>query len=188
MIPWDQIQVRWIQGESSYAISNSLDGTPTRQAITKRSKREDWNRLPTVTDKHRTLSFLQLGRDTPENRRQILEQLSQGVSYNLVAGAVGVSRNTLLNWRKKDPKFAAQCQSARHTALAHCAARVFKAGDRDWKANTFILASAQESRDDYSQERGKEPLEIVINIDRSRGVTIDGKVVIDNEQESSVGQ
>ena len=185
MIPWDQIQVRWIQGESASSISKSFGDTPTRQGISKRAKKENWKQLPTVSKKHLELSPMQLGQDTPENRGRVLELLEEGVSYNLAAGVIGVSRNTLLNWRKLDPQFQHQCQSARHKALAHCAARVFKAGDKDWKANTYILASAKESRDDYSQERGREPLEIIINVDRSRGVTIDGKVVIDNENEAA---
>ena len=101
-VPWDQIQIRWLQGESASAISKSLGGKPTRQGINKRARRENWRQLPTVSKKHLELSPMQLGQDTPENRARVLELLQEGVSFNLAAGVIGVSRNTLLNWRKGD--------------------------------------------------------------------------------------
>ena len=193
MIPWDQIQVRWIQCESASAISNSLGGTPTRQGISKRAKKENWKQLPTVSKKHLELSPMQLGQDTPENRGRVLELLEEGVPYKLAAGVIGVSRGTLLNWRKSDPLFQHQCQSARHRALADCAATVFRAKDKDWKAGKYILESAQESRGDYHRDRGKEPIEVIININRdlferdkpSGGVIIDGEVIQDGNDEAA---
>ena len=96
MIPWEQIQVRWLQGETAYAISKSLKGTPTRQAINRKAKRDGWDRCPTVSDKHLTRTFIELGNDLPENRLKVLQLLSQGVTYRLAAGVIGVSEDTLL--------------------------------------------------------------------------------------------
>lgn len=180
-IPWDQIQVRWIQGESASSISKSFGGTPTRQGISKRAKREVWQQLPTVSTKHYEMSYLQLGQDTPQNRQTLLDLLSQSVSYTLAAGVIGVSRNTLLNWRKSDPQFAAQCQAARHSALADCAATVFNARIKDWKAGKYLLESAQESRSDYSTQQDRGPIEVVINIDRGgEGLVIEGSGTMDD--------
>lgn len=183
-MPWDQIQVRWIQGESASAISKSLGGNPTRQGISKRAKRENWSQLPTVSKKHHELSPMQLGEDTPANRKKLLELLNEGVSYNLAAGVIGVARNTLLNWRKKDPVFAAQCRSARNRALADCAASVFNAREKDWKAGKYLLESARESREDYSTQQDRGPIEVIINIDRDNidpGVIIEGSSIIDDQ-------
>ena len=168
-VPWDQIQIRWLQGESASAISKSLGGKPTRQGINKRARRENWRQLPTVSKKHLELSPMQLGQDTPENRVRVLELLQEGVSFNLAAGVIGVSRNTLLNWRKGDPMFQHQCQAARHKALADCAAAVFRAKERDWKAGKFLLEASHESQADYDAvAKGSNQIVVVLNIDRDK--------------------
>ncbi len=175
MIPWDKIQLRWIQGESASSISKSFGGTPTRQGISKRARNECWNQLPTVSKKHRELSPMQLGRDTPRNREIILKRLAEGVPYHLAAGAIGVSRNTLLNWRNADPRLEAQCSAARNEALADCAATVFHAKEKDWKAGKYLLETAPETRDEFGPNRRDNKLEVVINIDRrASGVIIEG--------------
>ena len=183
MIPWDQIQIRWIQGESASAISKSLGNTPTRQGISKRARKDNWKQLPTVSNKHYELSHLKLGQDTPNNRQAVMDMLSEGVSYTLAAGVIGVSRNTLLAWRQKDPGFAAQCQSARHSALANCAKSVYQAKDRDWKASKYLLETAKESHKDYNstpKESGR--INVTFNIRHSDAVSIEGETV-DGEYE-----
>ena len=181
MIPWDQIQVRWIQGESAYSISNSLDGTPTRQAINKKAKKDEWAKLPTVTEKHRTKTLLQLGQDLPENRLKVLDLLSLGSTYRLAAGVIGVSEDTLLRWRKEDPAFAAQCQAMKSQVLAGCAERIVNA--KDWKSDKYMLETQKETREDYNsapKESGR--INVVFNIRHSDDVTIKGET-LDGEYE-----
>ncbi len=183
-IPWGQIKLRWIQGESASGISKSLGDSPTRQGISKRARKENWKQLPTVSAKHLELSYLQLGQDTPDNREAVLKALAEGVSYTLASGIIGVARNTLLNWRKADPVFEAQCRAARHSALADCARTIYQQRGKDWKAGKFLLQSAKETDGEYQeQDRPDNKLEIIININREApGVTINGKT------SESVGQ
>tara|TARA_Y100000034_G_scaffold117740_1_gene157527 strand:- start:208 stop:585 length:378 start_codon:yes stop_codon:yes gene_type:complete len=50
---------------------------------------------------------------TPENRAIVLEALKEVGSYITAAGAAGIGRETLLQWRKADAAFGAECERAR---------------------------------------------------------------------------
>ena len=163
---WDAIQLRFVQGENPNAISRSLSGRPTKQGIAKRAKKEGWEQLPTVAPKHFELSPEQLGRDTPANRQKVLDMLAESVPYSIAARSIGVHPNTLLDWRKKDAQFAIQCETARGNAHADCVTSVYQARSKDWKAGKYILETAAETREDYNPANQKEPVEVIINIDR----------------------
>ena len=42
---WRDIQHRWVKGESAYAISKSLGGRPSKQAISQKAKDRKSTRL-----------------------------------------------------------------------------------------------------------------------------------------------
>lgn len=168
---WNQIRLRWSRGESAYSISNSLGGHPTRQAIAKRARERGWSREVDglVSDKHLRKHPIALGKDSPETRERILELLRNGATLKLAAGAMGISPDTLLRWRKEDPLFAAQCHAARHQMLADCSHTLYASAQRDWKAAKHVLAVAPETRGEFSESRTHEPIEVIIHIDRSGG-------------------
>ena len=64
MIDWASIKHRWVKGESAYAISKSLGGTPTKQGISQKAKRQEWETLRqpgVLSDKHEEKSLVALG-------------------------------------------------------------------------------------------------------------------------------
>ncbi len=177
---WSQIRIRWTQGESGYSIANSLDGHPTRQAIAKRARSKGWQKEVdgVVSEKHLRKHPALLGRDNPENREEILRLLSNGVTYKLAAGSIGVHPDTLRAWRKQDSSFSAQCQSARASALADCAMTIYRHKDRDWRAGKYLLETAPETRGEFGSSNNPGKIEVVINIDRSsKGVGVKGSVI-----------
>ena len=65
-------------------------------------------------------------------REPFLEALGKTISYTAAAKAVGVSRRTVLDHRKKDPKFDAACADALEEALdlvEHAARNAALGGD-----------------------------------------------------------
>lgn len=175
-IPWGQIRTMWTQGQSAYSISRALSGKPTRQAIAKRAREKGWSRAVDgiVSEKHQRKHAVALGKDTPETRERIIELISNGATLKVAAAANGISRDTLLRWRRDDPAFAARCRAVRHSALAEYQGAIHSQTGRDWKAAKYMLETAPETRDDYRTDNKGGKLEVVINIDRSQGVTIDG--------------
>ena len=180
---WAAIKLMYQQGLSCYAISDRLGGKPTRQGIRKRALRERWDDNPVtgiVTERHRTTDIVSLGADIPENREHILESLSQGATYQLAAGAVGIATKTLERWRKRDLEFGLKCRAVRQQALARHVANIDRAGDRDWKASKYMLSVAPETREQFTESRNSDgEIIVVINIDRDAGS--DKGTIIDHE-------
>ena len=142
---WGEIQLRWLKGESANQISLSLDGHPSRQAISKKAKKQDWIGVVTVTKRHLTSTIQQLGKDTPLNRLTILYYISRGVPKYIAAGILGIHRNTLRNWEKADPLFKSQCRQARYLFLGRCAKSIDDHAKKNWRAAAWILERSPDS-------------------------------------------
>ena len=174
---WREIRLRWVKGESAYAISKSLGCRPSKQAISQKAKREDWASLRqpgVLSDKHEEKSLVALGQDTPEARQAFLDALSKGVYQSIAAPACfGVTYQTVKNWRDNDPTFEMQVKSARARFAARHIENIDKWSERDWKASRYLLETAPETRAEFTASNKSEKIEVIINIDRDpTGVTI----------------
>ena len=178
---WSQIRIRWVKGESAYAISKSLGGRPSKQGISQKVKRENWVTLRqpgVLSDKHEQKTLVALGQDTPEARQAFLDALSKGVTQSIAAPACfGVTYQTVKNWRDKDPEFEMQVKAARARFAQKHIENIDAWAERDWKASKYLLEVSPETEDTFGQRtKGPSKLEVIININRDEpGVTINGK-------------
>lgn len=152
-IDWPTIQLRFLKGETPYAIAKSLGGRPTRQWIWRKARQQGWDKgLPgIVAPSHLARPVRSPTKDTPEKRQRVIEILSKGGTFRLAAAAIAISPNTLKRWRDLDHDFDALCQSA----MAQFAlAQLQKVADsRDTRDARFILQHHPISRDDFRDTR-----------------------------------
>jgi len=82
-IDWAAIRLRYMRGETPYAISKSLQGRPTRQRISRKAKQEGWGQgLPgIVASNHLARPTRSPSKDTPEKRERVIEILSKGGTF-----------------------------------------------------------------------------------------------------------
>lgn len=119
---------------------------------------------------------------TAENIADICARIARGVPIRLAAESVGISRQALDDWRRRDPDLEALIGRARSSALAESVERIVEAGKRgDWRADAYVLERAPETRDEYGQLVGKGGggINVVINMDRTQGIA--GAVTIEGE-------
>jgi hypothetical protein len=65
---------------------------------------------------------------TPNRRAAILKALRSGRGYATSAEAVGITRETLRQWRHEDPAFAAECEHALDRAIEIMEHAVYQRG------------------------------------------------------------
>lgn len=181
MINWPAIKVRYEAGETPYSISKALGGTPSKQGIVKRAKKEGWGtegnsewlsvaeRLPITQDSRRELA-------TPQILGTVLEYISMGAPEYLAAQAAGISRDSLGRYKAECPELAEQIKSAKAMRAIERIKRIEKAGERgDWKADQFLLEKDETTREQFSG-KDKGGMNIILNIQRE-SVTVDGEVI-----------
>jgi hypothetical protein len=104
-------------------------------------------------------------KDTPEVRNAILGLLKDGVPKLHAAQAVGVHENTLNRWLNDDSGFSAEVRAAESAAVALRVQRIGKAGEKDWRADSWYLERTQ--RGTFGSDAGKGGgLAVQINIMR----------------------
>lgn len=96
-----------------------------------------------------------LGKDTPENRQIVLNMLHNGTPLTVIVKAIGVHRNTLLAWRKKDPMFDLQCQAMQARDINECLATIKERSKVDWKAAAYRVERSPLTRDEFGQMQAK---------------------------------
>ncbi len=110
---WDDIKTRYIAGDSAYQIER-LPDTPSRQAICKRAKAEEWSSLR-VDEKslpdQAVFQGLDGVDDLDERKRAVLEGLRRWATYKDAAALAGVDESTVRRWRKVE-RFARLCWAA----------------------------------------------------------------------------
>jgi len=74
-------------------------------------------------------------------------------------------RDTLKAWRDEDPVFGAMVDAARHRAIACKIERIDEAGARgDWKADSWYLERAPETREAFGGANASGFTGIVVNL------------------------
>jgi len=174
-IDWELIRLKYESGQSAYAISRDLGGTPSKQGIAKRAAREGWQQdasnslavaenLPIVKQAQ---ALAGPGKATAERVAFVLELIGRGSSPKMAATAAGITPKTLSRWTKADPQLAEQIRQARAGKLCEWVSHIDAAAARDWKAAKELLAAAPDADDFNQQQTGG--ITIVLNIDREQG-------------------
>ena len=92
-------------------------------------------------------------KDTPETRNAILCLLQDGVPKAHAAQASGVSESTLRRWIANDERFSSEVRAAESAAVALRVQRIGKAGEKDWRADSWYLERTQRAA--FGSDSGK---------------------------------
>jgi len=187
-VDWDEIRLRVQEGEGFSSVAKDYE--VSRQAIQKRCNREEW-----VSDKPRTIAAKRelfkrnqkaqppataqpvqpvavmqpqptqavLARD--DKQATVLALLKDGVPKTHAAAVAGVSEATLHRWVNDDDKFKSEVRQAESEAVALRVQRIGKAGEKDWRADSWYLERTQKAT--FGAEAGKgSGVAVQINIMR----------------------
>jgi hypothetical protein len=183
-VDWAEIEQRIQAGESFNAVSKDYD--ISRQAIQKRCNREGW-----ISDKPLTVAIkrqqreLQVATMQPDattgsvataqptstqlaagdKRAGVIELLKDGVPKKHAAHVVGVHEATLHRWIADDAAFASEVRAAESAAVALRVRRIGKAGEKDWRADSWYLERTQRAEFGSDSQKGGG-VAVQINIER----------------------
>ena len=183
-VDWAEIEQRIQAGESFNAVSKDYD--ISRQAIQKRCNREGW-----ISDKPLTVAIkrqqreLQVATMQPDatteavataqptstqlaagdKRAGVIELLKDGVPKKHAAHVVGVHEATLHRWIADDAAFASEVRAAESAAVALRVRRIGKAGEKDWRADSWYLERAHRAEFGSDSQKGGG-VAVQINIER----------------------
>jgi len=109
---------------------------------------------PSATKRATTKRGVQkFDKDTPETRNAILGLLQDGVPKAHAAQASGVSESTLRRWIANDDRFSSEVRAAESAAVALRVQRIGKAGEKDWRADSWYLERTQKAT--FGSDAGK---------------------------------
>ncbi len=187
-VDWPAIRARIEAGEGYTSVAKDYE--VTRQAIQKRCNREEW-----LKGKDRTIAVrrelhkrnLMLANATAQpdgqpqlvagaqpsqpvmlrddKRRAIVEMLGEGVPKVHAAAIAGVSEATLHRWVNEDEKFKSEVRAAESAAVALRVRRIGKAGEKDWRADSWYLERTQRAEFGSDSQKGGG-VAVQINIER----------------------
>jgi len=176
---WPYIRGLYESGSTAYQLGKRPD-FPTKQAIQKRADKEGWikpdistYRLPVVAE------ALQIDsrKCTDEVLRVVLGMIAEGSTVEIACAVAGISGRTWTYWCKQDPTLKDATTRARAGTIAGWLGCVNQATQKDWKAATWLMQNSPDTRESFGPKGSDNKLEVVINIDRDKGVTIDGESV-----------
>ena len=100
-----------------------------------------------------------------DKRAAIIQLLADGVPKTHAAAVAGVSEATLHRWVNEDDKFKSEVRAAESAAVALRVQRIGKAGEKDWRADSWYLERTQKAT--FGSDAGKGGgLAVQINIMR----------------------
>ena len=166
---WNQIRDEYLSGKSFSQISRDHGGRPTVSAITKQAQKMGWGTPRQLSRKPQETRVRQ--RDNPEIRQKILDALADGATYEVAAGIVGITRQTLTEWRSRDIAFQTACNQARAKlplAALNTVSRAITQND-DVHTSKWLLERSKLTRDEFRVAAQNEGggLAITINIPRT---------------------
>ena len=121
---WDEIRKMYESGITPAEISRILGGRPTRQAISKRAKKEGWTVNPLVAEPGVVNDFI-VPSDLPVKKQAVLMFLKAGGQTNQAHLVADVDRSTWNRWLK-DEWFASlvgKAQLSTTMKVVECALR-----------------------------------------------------------------
>ena len=165
---WHYIRALFETGQTAYQIAKRPDA-PSKQAIQKRANAEGWikpdqgqSRLPIVA-KALTVNSERL---TDELLAVLLDLIANGATREVACAACGISTETLRRWCHEDSRLGEMLDRARAGTVAGYLGTVHQAQHKDWKAATWMLTNAPDTRDHFGAGKHDGKVEVVINIDR----------------------
>ena len=177
LVDWDEIKQRVLAGEGYTSVAKDYE--VSRQAIQKRCNKEEW-----IANKPRSMAvkreFFKRNQKAQPNataqpaqpmllredkRAAIIQLLADGVPKTHAAAVAGVSEATLHRWVNEDDKFKSEVRAAEGAAVALRVQRIGKAGEKDWRADSWYLERTQKAT--FGSDAGKGGgLAVQINIMR----------------------
>jgi DNA invertase Pin-like site-specific DNA recombinase len=162
LVDWDEIKERVLAGEGYTSVAKDYE--VSRQAIQKRCNKEEW-----IANKPRSMAvkrelFKRNQKAQPiataqpvavavqpaqpvvlreDKRAAIIQLLADGVPKTHAAAVAGVSEATLHRWVNEDDKFKSEVRAAESAAVALRVQRIGKAGEKDWRADSWYLERTQ---------------------------------------------
>ena len=181
LVDWDEIRQRVQAGEGYSSVAKDYE--VSRQAITKRCNKEGWiSDRPITTAVRRQLRKRNQAQpsataqpvavqpsqplvERSDKRAAIVQLLSEGVPKVHAAAVAGVSEATLHRWVNEDDQFKRDLRAAESAAVALRVQRIGRAGERDWRADSWYLERTQKAT--FGSDSGKGGgLAVQINIMR----------------------
>jgi transposase-like protein len=191
---WPAIRARFELGETPGAISRSLGGRPSRQAIHKKLKGQGWKVYEPVDDEGDSVDGAmalmesgQWGKCTQQNKARVIKVLRNGATYKIAAATIGVGDRTLRDWRDKDPVFAGLCEAAQAADMQETMAYLQKLGKTDPNIAKFRAQRHRLTRDEYGEQPAPYArIGTQFNILGRLDLGIDRGPVIDAEPENRI--
>jgi len=181
LVDWDEIRQRVQAGEGYSSVAQDYE--VSRQAITKRCNKEGWiSDKPITTAVRRQLRKRNQAQpsataqpvavqpsqplvERSDKRAAIVQLLSEGVPKVHAAAVAGVSEATLHRWVNEDDQFKRDLRAAESAAVALRVQRIGRAGEKDWRADSWYLERTQKAT--FGADSGKGGgLAVQINIMR----------------------
>jgi DNA invertase Pin-like site-specific DNA recombinase len=189
LVDWDEIRQRVQAGEGYSSVAKDYE--VSRQAITKRCNKEGWiSDRPITTAVRRQLRKRNQAQPRAtaqpvavqpsqpveavpsatvavrhDRKAAVLDLLKDGVPKIHAAQAVGVHENTLTRWLNEDAEFGGAVRAAESAAVALRVQRIGRAGEKDWRADSWYLERTQKAT--FGSDSGKGGgLAVQINIMR----------------------
>jgi len=187
-VDWPAIRARIEAGEGYTSVAKDYE--VTRQAIQKRCNREEWLKgkdrtIAVRRELHKRNQMLANATAQPDGQPQlvagaqpsqpvmlrddkrtaIVEMLGEGVPKVHAAAIAGVSEATLHRWVNEDEKFKSEVRAAESAAVALRVRRIGKAGEKDWRADSWYLERTQRAEFGSDSQKGGG-VAVQINIER----------------------
>ena len=185
LVDWDEIKERVLAGEGYTSVAKDYE--VSRQAIQKRCNKEEWiaNKPRSMAVKRELFKRNQKAQPNAtaqpaqpvavqpaqpvvlreDKRAAIIQLLADGVPKTHAAAVAGVSEATLHRWVNEDDKFKSEVRAAESAAVALRVQRIGKAGEKDWRADSWYLERTQKAT--FGADSGKGGgLAVQINIMR----------------------
>ena len=164
-IDWADIHLRFINGETIYAIAKSLKGQISKQAIMYRQQKEGWVKADRVEQEFPVKVGNEVLDLKDERKALIVQALSEGKTLKVASAKGGISDDTLKRWRDADAEFESIVVRARALQLGCHEDTLSKASERgDWKAAAYILERDPITKEHYHQRDQQVGTAIQINV------------------------
>jgi len=112
---------------------------------------------------------------TDELLQTVLGLIAEGATIEIACKCAGIAPATWSRWCAKDPQLMDMTRRARAGTIMSWLSTVQQATQKDWKAATWLMQNSPDTRESFGQQSKDSRLEVVINIDRDKGVTVDGE-------------
>ena len=170
-VNWDTVRQEYETGEftqSELAEKHSV----TQQRISQKAKAGNWVKPDkSLVESCKDLELLQnvdarsLGKRTPGNVAKFIEVFAITGSRKTAANSIGLSENQASRWVKSDPSLVQLMAAKRNSFLSEQVHKIASA--KDWQAARYLLSHANETRDQFGDERNDTGPVIVLQISRS---------------------